>query len=292
VFVTVIVAVAAITLAKTWDDVRATVLLTSPIDLLASGGLVLAGLSLSVLTWRRCLLEMGSRVVLSAASRIYLLGQLGKYLPGSVWALFAQTEIGRAAGVPRARGFAASVVAVAVNTAVGLALGVAILPGASELGVGYAWALVGIAFLCAAALAPPVLTRLVNFGITTINRPPLERPVAWRGIGVASAWSGASYVAYGLSVWVLAVSVGAPAGQSLLLCVAGVPLAMIAGLVVFIAPSGLGVREAALVAALTPVLEPSQGLAVALLARLVFTAADFVAALAVVPLRTRPAEAA
>jgi uncharacterized membrane protein YbhN (UPF0104 family) len=292
VFVTVILAVAAITLAKTWDDVRATVLLTSPIDLLASGGLVLAGLSLSVLTWRRCLLEMGSRVVLSAASRIYLLGQLGKYLPGSVWALFAQTEIGRAAGVPRARGFAASVVAVAVNTAVGLALGVAILPGASELGVGYTWALVGIAVLCAAALAPPVLTRLVNFGITTINRPPLERPVAWRGIGVASAWSGASYVAYGLSVWVLAVSVGAPAGQSLLLCVAGVPLAMIAGLVVFIAPSGLGVREAALVAALTPVLEPSQGLAVALLARLVFTAADFVAALAVVPLRTRPAEAA
>ncbi len=90
----------------------------------------------------------------------------------------------------------------------------------------------------------------------------------------------------------LAVSVGAPAGQSLLLCVARVPLAMIAGLVVFIAPSGLGVREAALVAALTPVLEPSQGLAVALLARLVFTAADFVAALAVVPLRTRPAEAA
>ncbi len=107
-----------------------------------------------------------------------------------MWALFAQTEIGRAAGVPRTRGFAASVVAVAVNTAVGLALGVAILPGASEPGVGYAWALVGIAALCAAALAPPVLTRLVNFGITTIDRPPLERPVAWRGIGVASAWAG------------------------------------------------------------------------------------------------------
>ena len=46
-----------------------------------------------------------------------------------------------------------------------------------------------------------------------------------------------------------------------------------------------------IVAALSPVLETSEGLAVALVARFVFTVADVLAAAAVFPLRPRPAGA-
>ena len=66
----------------------------------------------------------------------------------------------------------------------------------------------------------------------------------------ATAWSLVSWLAYGVSVWVLAVGAGAPAGESFLLCLGGAALAMTAGFLVFIAPSGIGIREAVLVAAL------------------------------------------
>jgi hypothetical protein len=132
-----------------------------------------------------------------------------------------------------------------------------------------------------------VLTRLVDFGLRLVRRPAVERSISWQGILTASGWSVASWVSYGTSVWVLAVAVGAPAGESLPLCLGGVALAMTVGFLVVVAPSGIGVREAVIVASLSPVLDRPEALAVALLARLLFTLADLLAAAVVVPVRVR-----
>jgi len=64
-------------------------------------------------------------------------------------------------------------------------------------------------------------------------------------------------------------------------------LAMTLGFVVVVAPSGIGVREAVLVAALAPVLDTPEALAIALVARLLFTVADLIAAAVVTPIRNR-----
>jgi uncharacterized membrane protein YbhN (UPF0104 family) len=101
----------------------------------------------------------------------------------------------------------------------------------------------------------------------------------------ASGLSFTSWLSYGLSVWVLAVGVGATPLEALPLCLGGVALAMTLGVLVVIVPSGIGVREAIIVGALSPVLSSSDALAVALVARLVFTVADLLAALAVQPRR-------
>lgn len=272
---------------RSWDDVRTTVSHIGAFYLVLAEALVLAGLGLSALTWRRALLDLGSRVPIGAASRIYLLGQLGKYVPGSVWALAAQTELGRSAGVPRARGAAASVVAVGVNVVTGLVLGLALVPSVSDHGAAETVLAFGLVALLATALAPPVLTRLVNGALRVGRSAPMGNGVTWRGIGSTSAWSVGGWLSYGVSVWLLAFAVGAPAGEALPLCLAGVPLAITAGFLVVVAPSGIGVREAVLVAALAPVLDDADALAVALVARLLFTIGDLLAAVAVIPLRSR-----
>jgi uncharacterized membrane protein YbhN (UPF0104 family) len=277
----------AVAIAHSWEDVRSTIEEMAPEDLIGAAALILAGLGLSVLTWRRALSELGSTLHVGAAARIYLLGQLGKYLPGSVWALAAQTELGKRVGVPRMRGLTASIVAIGINVVTGLALGLALIPEISDGGVWRTGTLAVLLALATAALSPPVLTRLVDAALRLLKRPPIERPMRWSGIGAATAWSIASWLSYGLSVWLLALAVGAPVGESLPLCLAGVPLAMTAGFLVIIAPSGIGVREAVIVAALAPVLPRPDALAVALVARLLFTAADLMAAAAVLPLRAR-----
>ena len=111
-----------------------------------------------------------------------------------------------------------------------------------------------LAVACAVALTPPVLTRLVSFGLQAAQTASARatRDLAWNA--PAAGWAVASWLAYGLCVWVLAVGAGAPAGESFLVCLAGVALAMTAGFLVVVAPSGIGVREAVLVAALAPVL--------------------------------------
>jgi uncharacterized membrane protein YbhN (UPF0104 family) len=281
----VLFAAVAFAAARDWSHVRATLEQISAHDLLLAELLALVSLVASVLTWRRSLSELGSSTSALRAGKVYLLGQLGKYIPGSVWAFLIQMELGRRCGVPRARAMTASIVAAGINVLTGLALGVLVVPSVAN---GSAWRYAGVAVglaACVVALTPPVLGRVLDLLMRTLRKPPFDRRVTWGGMSTAAAWSVTSWLAAGLSLWLLALSVHLPAGESLLLCLGGVPLAMAAGVFVFVAPSGIGVREAVLVAALSPVANASSALALALVLRLVFTLADFAGAALVLPVR-------
>jgi uncharacterized membrane protein YbhN (UPF0104 family) len=76
-------------------------------------------------------------------------------------------------------------------------------------------------------------------------------------------------VVSGHHLWLLAVTAGAPPAKSYLICVAGFAAATVAGLVVMIAPDGLGVREAVLLVGLATVMPLSVATPVVLASRLV-----------------------
>jgi uncharacterized membrane protein YbhN (UPF0104 family) len=281
----VLLVIVGATVVRSWQDVHETIGRIAPYQLGVAEALVLLGLWLSALTWRVAAQELGSRVRVGAASKIYLLGQLGKYLPGNVWAVAAQTALARRAGVPASRGASAGVIAIGINVLTGLALGAILVPRLLSGGEWRTLLLVLLLVGAAVAFTPAVLTRLVNAGLRLVKQPVLDRTVSWRGMLSASGLSMANWLSYGASVWVLATAAGAAPLESLGYCIAGVALAMTAGVLILIAPSGVGVREAVIAAALSPVLSPSDALAVALIARLVFTVADLLAALLVLPLR-------
>jgi uncharacterized membrane protein YbhN (UPF0104 family) len=287
----VLLGVVVAAVVASWKDVRPALADISPGALVLAEALVLLGLGASALTWRVALREFGADLGVAPAARVYILGQLGKYLPGSVWALAMQMELAARAGIARARALTASTVAMGVNVVTGLAIGLAVVPAAVSGGAWRVASVAAVLLISCAGLSPPVLTRVVGIGLRVFRQPELERPVSWPGILTASGWSVGSWLAYGAAVWTLAVSVGAPVGTSLPLSFGGIALAMTVGFLVVVAPSGIGVREAVIVASLAPVLDRSAALAVALVARLVFTAADLFAALAVVAVR-RPAASA
>jgi hypothetical protein len=275
---------------REWQDVEHVVARMSPFALAAALVLSLAALLASSMTWRRALQELGSKVARRSAAKIYLVGQLGKYVPGSIWALLVQAELGRRADVPRNRSVTAGVVSVGTNLATGLAVGLFLIP--SVAGSRTVRIAVGVLVLVVmlVALSPPALTRLVNLLLDVTRRPRLTRPISWQGMARASAWSMLTWFGYGLALWVLVASAGAPALESLPICLAAVALSMTAGFLVVVAPAGIGVREAVLVASLSTVMSGAEALAVALVFRLVFTVADLVAATLAAPISIRPTE--
>ncbi|MCZ7587271.1 MAG: flippase-like domain-containing protein [Gaiella sp.] len=270
---------------REWHDVSDTVAEIGPAPIGFALTMSLLGLGLSALTWRIALAELGAGVSVPAGMKIYLVGQLGKYIPGSVWAIVIQMELARAAAVRRAQSVGAVIVAVAINILTGSALGLVVQPfigGGSD--VRYVAAGIGIV-CCAVVLAPPVLGRLADLGLRFLRQPTLERRPRWPNILAASGFSIASWLSYGTALGILAIGAGADPSKTLRLALPAVALAMTIGFLVVVAPSGLGVREAVLVAALSPVLEPASALAVALVLRVVFTLADLLAATATLPIR-------
>jgi hypothetical protein len=247
----------------------------------------LAGLGASMLAWRSLLAGFGSPLPLPAAIRVMFLAQLGKYVPGSVWALVGQVELAREHDVPRRRGAAATLLAMAATIATGCAVAAVTLPLTSAEATRRYWWLLPLAPVLLACLHPRVVTTLLNRTLALVRRPPLEEAVGLAAMARAVGWSLLAWGLFGTHTWLLARSLG---DAGFLLSSGAYALAFTVGFLVIIAPGGLGAREAALVVALAPVLPSGGPLVVALASRVVLTAADLLwAGLAVLLRRTAAA---
>lgn len=277
--IAVLAAVAiAYAVVSDWTGVR------HALDLLAWQSVVLsflaavAGTVTSLMSWRALLADEGFLLAPFTAGRVFLVGQLGKYLPGSVWSIVLQVELGKRAGVPRARVFTTSLAWVGLSLATALGVGVVGFPVLASADSGQAWILVAVLPVALVACAPPVLTRLVNLILRTMRKSELPRPLSWPGVLSAAGWLVGTWVFFGLHLWLLANALGAPGVDGVMRCIGGFALAMAAGFVFVFVPSGAGVREALIVAALAPVMPAGQALGIAVVSRLVFITADVVSA--------------
>jgi uncharacterized membrane protein YbhN (UPF0104 family) len=280
VFALALVAGLAVALVEQWSAVRAGIARISAPAVTGALVALAAALWCSLLAWRVLLAELGSPLPLPVAARIFFVGQIGKYLPGSVWPVLAQMEMGRDEGVPRTRMAVSFLVNLGLALVVGLVLG---LPVLLARRVGFS-GLAALAALAALAVALPLLgrPRLLNAALgralAAARRLPLEHELSARTLARVVGWLVACWVAYGLHVWALAVDLGAPALAALPVAIAAYAVAFSLGILVVFAPAGAGVREVLLVVALAPVLPAGRATAVAVVSRLLLTSMDAAAA--------------
>ncbi len=246
----------------------------SPWTVLLSLLPVLVGLYCSMLSWRAVLADLGSPLPRRTAQRIFFLGQLGKYVPGSVWPVLAQMELGRDHKVPRARTAAAGVVSVALGMTAALVVAAATLPLLGE-GGRYLGAL-AVLPLAVVGLQPRILTPVINWGLRLIRRQQLDTPLTGRGILRGVAWATATWLCNGVHIWIVARDLGGTGGEGRLLAlsVGSFAVSWAAGFLVFVAPAGAGAREAALIVTMGSVLPTGAATLLALVSRLVLTVAD------------------
>lgn len=274
-FLVLVVVAVVIAVHGDWDQLRDAVSRTGFVATAGSLLAVLAGLFASAMVWRALLADLGAPLPLRPALHVFFLGQLGKYLPGSVFAVAAQMELGRDQGISRNRVGTASLLFMGVLTATGVLVASVALPLTSPDALRhYFWVLVvlPVGLVC---LAPPVLSRLVATMLRVLRREPLDRPLSWQGVGTAVGWALAMWVAYGLHLLLLVGPQQHSGGTDLpLLSLGGYALAWTVGFLVLLVPAGAVIREAVLVVAFAGVLDRPAALAVAAVSRGVMTLGD------------------
>ncbi len=271
---------AAVTYAvvSQWSDVAAAITdMAWPSVLLAFVSVIL-GSCTAVMSWRALLAEEGHPLRPIDAGRVFLVGQLGKYLPGSLWSVVVQMELATRLKVPRARTFTATLCWIGLSLSSALTVGLVGLPVIATANTPAAWLLVALLPFALVCSVPPVLTRLVNLILKVLRKAPLPQSFTWRGVLHAFGWLLVTWLFYGLQLWLLANSLGAPGLEGFLRCLGGFALALGGGIVFVIAPSGAGAREALIVASLSGVMSDGEALGVAVVSRMLFTVADIVLA--------------
>ena len=235
-FTAAAVAIGCYWVASQWTEVRAALASIGVPTAAAAMVSVLLAMFASMQMWRVLLAALGSPLPIRVGARIMFVGQLGKYLPGSVWSVLAQMELGNAHRVPRHHSGSASVLTMLLALLSGLLTALVTLPFVAR-STPYLWAFLAAPFLLV-CLHPKVL----NYGLGRLfrltRRPPLEQPLTARAIAIALAWSFGTWIFYGLQIWLLATRLGAPRGTTVLLALGSFAFAWSVGFLVVFVPAG------------------------------------------------------
>jgi len=270
-----------LTVASGWDDVAGALESATPGYLALA--FVMGGLGMTCvgLTWRSALRTLGAKVDTLPALRAYFVGQLGKYLPGGVWAIMGRGEWVRAEGISGSIAYGSVLLSMVTAQLSALLFTFLLLPfsGIFDTGPGSRYGLVLLLLpLGLLVLHPRMLRKVLMIASRLTHRTITLEPPRWH----QSAW----LVAQQLPAWLLigvstlAASVALGARGDALNLITATTLSWVIGFIALPTPGGIGVREAAFVALATS-LPPGVAATVALVARLVFVAVDVLCAAAV-----------
>jgi uncharacterized membrane protein YbhN (UPF0104 family) len=276
-FVLLTIAALAWWVVDNWHDVRPALTRVSVLDLLLAFLPAFGALFAVVRAWQILLGDLGSRIRFRTAMRLLFLGQLGKYLPGSVWPVLAQMELGAEDDIPRKHSAVALLVQMGLGVVTGGMMAAVALPFGSDAASTYWWGLFAVPL--AVVFHPRLINPIVRAGLRAMKVEPIERPLTARVLLEASGWLVLQWLLLGLHIYVLAHAVGGHGASLWPVALGGYALSWVCGFLVVIAPAGGGVRETVLAVVLGGLVPTGAGIAVALLSRMLLTAADVLAGL-------------
>ena len=246
---------------------------TEPLEILRSSAFVLVGLVLTFVVWRKVLFSFGSRMAVGPARKVFFVGRLGKYIPGSVWAIGAQADLARDYRVAPRTTAATGLIFLWLHMATAVAV-VAVAVGSEPAPLSRVWArTIGIA-LAGVGISPGFLMRIAPLISGSARGAFAWR---WRDSGLIALLMLAVWALYGGAA-LLALPSGAldaSGGLPLALAAGAFAAAYVVGAVAVFAPAGLGVREVVFVALLAPTVGAPAAAACALLTRAIHTLCDF-----------------
>lgn len=246
---------------------------TSPVAVVVAALLVVVGLLVTSVAWLRLLGGYGHRLPPGEGRAVFFVGQLGKYIPGSVWSVGAHAELARGFDVPMRATVGTSLMFLWVNLATaGLVAGSFALTGAWDPGLPW-WLVVLGLVVCVAGLTPYAVNRAGSAIGGTGRRLRLSLP----GLGVLVALMAVTWSCYAAAVIALTPE---PSPALFPVAAGAFTTAYAVGVLVVLAPAGVGAREVTLIALLAPVTGVSTATALALLTRALHTGGDLLLALA------------
>jgi uncharacterized membrane protein YbhN (UPF0104 family) len=260
--------------ASQWDGIVAALHRLDAATLVIACLFTLIALTANMLSWKSMMSALGTPVPLGAASAVFFVGQLGKYIPGGVWSIAAQAELGRAYGLRRGPSAMTAITSMLVGMVTAAVVGITGLVLSASDGLQLYWWLALLALAGIVSLSPPVLSRLVGVVLRLLRRPASPITPTWTGTALSFAWSITMWLAYAVQATVILHAFGARSPSLFVVSMGAYAVAWLVGFLVIIAPAGLGAREGVLVVLLAAVTTRDLALGLAVLSRAIQTLGD------------------
>ncbi len=254
-----------------------------PVLFLSSCLVLMTGYVWSASVWGRLVRDMGGPpLTLWTSVRVFMVANLGRYVPGKVWQIAGLAYLAKREGVQAGVATGAAIMGQGLAVLGATLVGLGVLLGANQFWgeIGWMEALVGFggaAAIITVVVVPSLFRRVVRFWFRITRTDP---PVDGLGGGNAGLRWLTLYVLnwgiYATSFWLLYLSFGE--WRTFLQVGPAFAAAYVAGYVAIFAPAGAGIREGVLVVLLQPIMAKEAAVVLAVIARVWTTAVELIPA--------------
>ena len=241
------------------------------------------GYLMSASMWGRLVRDLGGpSLPLGTSVRVFMVANLGRYVPGKVWQIAGLAFLAKREGVQAGVATGAAILGQGIAIMAATLVGLGALFGANELWREIGWvglmAGIGVALaIIAAVVIPPLFRHVVAFWFRLTRTDPPDD-----GLGSGNAglrWLALYVVNWGIyatAFWLLYLSFGE--WRAFLQVGPAFAAAYVAGYIAVFAPAGAGIREGVLVVLLQPIMAREAAVVLAVIARLWTTAVELIPA--------------
>ena len=253
------------------------------IPIIAASVITIATYAYMVWTWTRTMRWWGASLGFREAWRIWALSNLARFIPGGVWQFAGIAGLAARAGTSPIAATGGVVLQQLVVLVSGIAVAAAFLPSLALRGfplsypAAVAVAIAGLALI--ALLLPHAAAVMQRLSARFLSRMVLFPSMRARSVAVYSLALIVPWLAYGIAFWLFARGIVGARAPGLPLSIASFTAAYVWGIIWVPVPAGLGVREAALVALLSPGIGADVAVILAIGSRIWLTGVEIVGAL-------------
>lgn len=223
--------------------------------LLAGGGAFLIYFLCRAIGWHLILRALHTELSIKKAAPIWLIAELGRYIPGNIWSFLGRTRLARHEGIDLTTttvSLAIEMILLIVSSLVYAVLFFALPSPAVPLAVRVIGAVTTVGLLIAFFFVSP--TKLMRlFGRLTRRQQLAELPISRDRLALALVPLVVGWGAYGLGSYLVVRALDISIVATATWTVSGFVVAWLIGYAAVVTPMGLGIREAIIIAILGPV---------------------------------------
>ena len=254
-----------------------------PALFLASCVVLVVGYLWSALLWGRLVRDLGGpRLPVGTSVRVFMVANLGRYVPGKVWQIAGIAYLAQREGVQASVATGAAILGQGIALLGAALIGIGVLFESDELWRNMGWigrvAGIGAALiLIVGVVLPPVFLRVVAFWFRLTRTDPPGDVVGSGNAGLR--WLALYVVNWGIyatAFWLLYLSFGE--WRTFLQVGPAFAAAYVVGYIAVFAPAGAGIREGVLVVLLQPIMAREAAVVLAVIARLWTTSVELIPA--------------
>ena len=237
--------------------------------------LIVLNFILLIQIWRIILVKLGYSLGFKKSFKIWFYSNMGKYLPGKVWAVLGMVYMCEKEGIPHATSFTSAILYQALNIISGMVL-VVIISGTGLVKNISKFAYLPLILVLVIFAYPPIMEKAINVLLKLLKKEPIKVGLSFGSNLVLILFLMISWFIYGIGFNVLINSLSVHSFNSWPHMISIFVFSYIIGFLSIFVPGGLGVREGILISYLLAYFPLPIATIIALFSRLWMTVAEVI----------------